>query len=89
MTFLEAAETVLRTAQKPLTTAEITEIALRRGLISTGGKTPNASMSAALYGAPSKSSIRREFTPGPSRALRGSVRWTYIKEGAREAADQR
>ena len=79
VTFLEVAVAVLRTARKPLTSAEITEIALRRGLIKTHGKTPEASMSAALYGAPSESPIRREFTPGPTRAARGSVRWKYVK----------
>jgi hypothetical protein len=79
VTFLEAAEAVLRTARKPLTTAEVTEIALRRGLIETRGKTPTASMSRALYGVTSESPIRREFKPGPTRAARGSVRWTYAE----------
>jgi HNH endonuclease/HB1, ASXL, restriction endonuclease HTH domain len=43
VTFLEVAETVLRTARKPLTTAEITETALRRGLRRSrrsGGSSP-------------------------------------------------
>jgi len=75
--FLEAAVTILRRAKKPLTTREITEIALRRGLITTRGKTPEATMSAALYGAPLESRIRRDFTPGSRRAVRGSVRWFY------------
>ena len=52
MSFLGGAETVLRSAKKPLTAAEITEIALRRGLIKTRGKTPAATMSAALDGRP-------------------------------------
>jgi hypothetical protein len=52
MTFLEAAELVLRTAKKPLTIREITGMALRRGLIETRGKTPEATMSAALYRMP-------------------------------------
>lgn len=78
MTFLRVAETVLRTARKPLTSAEIMEIALRRGLITTRGKTPTATMRAALYKAPSQSPIRREFTPGVTRATRGSVRWRYV-----------
>jgi hypothetical protein len=75
-----AAETVLRSANKPLTADEITEIALRRGLLQTKGKTPAATMSAALYGAPPESPIRREFKPGRQRALRASVRWTYDKK---------
>lgn len=79
VTYLQAAETVLRTASKPLTAGEITEIALRRGLLHTKGKTPAASMSAALYGAPPESPIRREFEPGRQRARRASVPWTYDK----------
>jgi hypothetical protein len=79
MTFLQAAATILRTAKKPLTAAEITEIALRRGLIQTRGKTPAATMSAALYGAPKDGPLQREFTPGRQRAKRESVRWTYDK----------
>jgi HB1, ASXL, restriction endonuclease HTH domain len=58
MTFLEAAEVVLRTARKPLTVREITETALRRGLLETHGKTPEATMSAALYGGPPDGPIR-------------------------------
>jgi Tfp pilus assembly protein PilX len=77
MSFLEAAETVLRSAEEPLTAAEITGTALRRGLVKTRGKTPAATMSAALYGAPPDSPIRREFTPGRQRAVRDSVGWTY------------
>lgn len=80
MTFLEAAERVLRSAKQPLTAGEITEIALRRGLLQTRGKTPTATMSAALYGAPPDSPIRREFKLGRQRALRDSVRWTYDKK---------
>src|SRR5690348_1019614 len=80
MSFLEAAETVLRSAKKPLTASEITEIALRRGLLQTRGKTPAATMSAALYGAPPGGPIRRQYTPGRQRAVRDSVRWTYDKQ---------
>jgi hypothetical protein len=79
MSFLRAAETVLRTAGKSLTAAEITEIALRRGLVQTRGKTPTATMRAALYGAPPDSPIRREFKPGRQRAVPSSVRWTYVQ----------
>ena len=80
MTFLEAAEAVLRTAKRPLTVHEITELALERGLVQTHGKTPAATMSAALYGAPADRPIRREFVPGVQRAQRGSVRWMYVKK---------
>ena len=78
MTFLEAAEAVLRAAKRPLTAREITDIALQRGLLRTSGKTPEATMSATLYGAPTDALIRREFAPGQQRALRGSVRWVYV-----------
>jgi hypothetical protein len=85
VTFLEAAEAVLRTSRKPLTAREITEIAIRKGLVQTHGKTPEATMSAALYGAPSGSPIRREFTPRRQRAAHGSVRWTYVEsDGGRK-----
>ena len=77
VTFLQAAESVLRSAKRPLTAGEITDIALRRGLLRTRGKTPSATMSAALYGAPPKSPICREFEEGRQRAVRGSVRWRY------------
>jgi hypothetical protein len=78
MTFLQAAEAVLRGAGKPLTAREILEDALRRGYIRPTGKTPEATLSADLYlhardaAAPR---IVREFTPGATRARRGSVRW--------------
>lgn len=78
MTFLEAAEIVLKAAKRPLTASEITEAALRQGLIDPQGRTPEATMSAALYTAPSDARIRREFVPGKRRAARGSVRWRYV-----------
>lgn len=61
-----------------MSTGEITEVALKRGLLQTHGKTPEASMSAVLYRAASGGSIQREYDPGRERAARGSVRWTYI-----------
>jgi len=59
MTYLKAALTVLRESQRPLTSREIAERAMAEGLIVTSGKTPEATMSAALYthiakGAPRK-----------------------------------
>jgi hypothetical protein len=77
VTFLEAAIEVLWTARRPLRIEEITEIALRRGLIQPKGKTPRATMSAALYAAPPDAAVRREFIAGRQRAQRGSVRWKY------------
>jgi hypothetical protein len=78
MSFFDAAVRVLGEAGRPLTTKEITDKALRRGLIEPAGKTPEASMSAALYmhvkSAPS-ARIRRLYEAGHGRARRGSVRW--------------
>jgi len=61
-----------------MTAQEITELALARRLLDSRGKTPVATMTAALYGLPSESRIRREFVPGVQRARRGSVRWSYV-----------
>lgn len=80
MTFLQAAAAVLRNAEMPLTAQEITDIAIGRRLVRTKGKTPAATMSAALYGAPGDGPIRRVFEPGRARAVRGSVRWMYVEK---------
>jgi hypothetical protein len=77
VTFLEAAEEVLRETGRPMTAREITDVAAKRGLIKTRGKTPEATMSARLYAAPRDASVKRVFRPGPTRASRGSVRWVY------------
>jgi hypothetical protein len=80
MTFLSAAEVVLKGANHPMTCREITELALKRGLVTTTGKTPKASMSRTLYSAVDRDpegAIRRLYTPGPTRASRGSVRWIW------------
>lgn len=78
MTYIEAAIVVLRRAGRPMTDAEITERAIALGLIKTAGKTPRQTMSAALYVQSKDPSapIRRIAEPGPTRARRGSVRWT-------------
>lgn len=76
-TFLAAAIEVLRASGRPMTTREITDEALSQGLVQTRGKTPAATMSAALYAAARQGRvIRRMSEPGPNRAVRGSVRWT-------------
>ncbi|MGH2868283.1 MAG: winged helix-turn-helix domain-containing protein [Solirubrobacteraceae bacterium] len=80
MTFAEAAENVLRKERRPMTAKEITEIALARKLIRSQGKTPTATMTAALYGLPAASPIEREFVAGAQRAKRDSVRWRYVAE---------
>lgn len=76
--------TVLRDAGRPLTVKEITQEALRRGLLATKGRTPASSMSAALYEAAKKpeTGIVRLYEPGETRARRGAVRWT-VERGRR------
>ena len=80
MTYVEAAISVLKSSRKPMSSGAITEAAVRKGLIRPRGKTPAATMSAALYiyarddEAPV---LRRDFRPGPTRAARDSVRWEY------------
>ena len=49
MDYLDAAPTVLREAGRPMSSREITDEVLRRGLIEPAGKTPGATMSARLY----------------------------------------
>jgi hypothetical protein len=75
--FLAAAQAVLQASGRPMTTQEITEEALRRGLIETVGKTPLATMRAQLYGAAQRenATIVRPSEEGETRARRGSVRW--------------
>jgi hypothetical protein len=77
VTFLQAAEEVLRSSKRPMTAREITEVAVRRGLIKTGGRSPEDTMSARLYTAALSTPIRRQYEPGPTRARRASVRWVY------------
>lgn len=76
MTYYQAALQVLRIAECPLTTREITTIAIERGLISPRGKTPHATMAARLYlRAPKDQQLIKLDSPGNGRAKRGSVRW--------------
>jgi hypothetical protein len=80
MTFISAAGTVLKAANRPMTCREVTERALKRHLIRTKGKTPEATMSAALYAAVKdnpEGEIKRVYDPGPTRAARDSVRWFW------------
>lgn len=81
MTYYEAALSLLRSARRPLSTQEITELAVQRKLIVPRGKTPNASMSAALYQRVRDSGdLIKIDAPGDGRAKRGSVRWT-LRQG--------
>jgi hypothetical protein len=83
MTYYEAAIQVLRSAQHPLTTREITARAIENGLIKPVGKTPDATMSAVLY-----VHVRKDATltkieeAGNGRAKRGSVRWMLTLRNA-------
>jgi HB1, ASXL, restriction endonuclease HTH domain len=84
VTYRDAALEILKSAERPMTASEIADAALKRGLITTRGKTPEATMSAALYRYirdVKDASIRREFKPGPIRAVRESVRWTLSPRG--------
>jgi hypothetical protein len=80
MTYLRAAIAVLRSMKRPMTVNEITATAVARGLIQPAGKTPGATMSAALYTYirdDQDPEIVRLFEPGIERAQRGSVRWAF------------
>jgi hypothetical protein len=82
MTYLEAAEAVLRSSRQPLTVAELTARAIRKGLLQPSGKTPESTMSAALYehvNTAKPARIERVASEGPHRAVRGTVRW-YVSE---------
>jgi HB1, ASXL, restriction endonuclease HTH domain len=77
MTYYEAALQVLRSAEHPLSTREITDRAIETGLIAPRGKKPHATMAARLYvqGRNDSRLVKLE-TSGERRAKRGSVRWT-------------
>jgi hypothetical protein len=77
MTYYEAALHVLRSARQPLTTREVTDRAIERGLITPHGKTPYRTMAARLYArCRNDSELVKLEAPGKWRAERGSVRWT-------------
>jgi hypothetical protein len=82
MNYREAAEAVLKKSKRPMTTRELTEAAIGKGLLTPRGKTPEASMSAVLYTELRKnpdSPIQRQYEPGGNRARRDSVRWLYVE----------
>jgi hypothetical protein len=84
MTFYEAALQILRSSRKPLTSGEITERALARGLVLSHGKTPTRTMAAELYrrlGTDPQLVKTEDREPGRARAR--TVRWTL-----REARDE-
>lgn len=77
MTYFEAAVQILKSSRKPLTTQEITKLAIEQGLIAPRGKTPDNTMSAVLYGrlGTDDQLVKTEERSG-ARAKRGTVRWT-------------
>jgi HB1, ASXL, restriction endonuclease HTH domain len=77
VTYLEAALGVLKASQRPLTTPEILARILKEHLVSPKGKTPAATLSAALYRELGKhAELQRDAKFGHQRALRGSVTWS-------------
>lgn len=69
MLSVAAALEALRAAGRPLNTRE-------RRLVVPRGKTPIATMSAALYQHAHDGEVLKLDAPGSGRAKRGSVRWT-------------
>lgn len=79
MNYFEVALTVLKGAKRPMTAQEIIDKAVAEGLLRPKGKTPQATLSARLYvyvRDHPKPVIERHAEPGPTRARRGSVRWS-------------
>lgn len=74
LTFFDAALKVLRDKDRPTTTNELIAECLKRGLIDTSGKTPDASMSSILDRMRQRpqSPIRRRFKAGRQRAVQGN-----------------
>lgn len=67
MSFSNAAYEILKSEKKPLSPKEVFELAIKKGLITSEGKTPKASMAARLW------SDKRFVSAG-------SGKWT-LKEG--------
>lgn len=78
MTFLDAAIAVLSKADRPLAAEEIVRLALEQRLLTSRGKTPEATMSAALYleARLENARVHKVAEPGRLRARRDSVCWT-------------
>jgi hypothetical protein len=77
MTYYEAALEILRSAQQPLTIAEITDEAIERGLIAPRGSNPRSAMASVLYVRGRKNpGLIRTGEAGKHGSVPGSVRWT-------------
>jgi hypothetical protein len=82
---LQVALEVLRSSGRAMTAEEIVAEALSRGLLTPSGKTPEASMTAVLYGHvrdAAEPQIQRHAEPGPKRARRNTVSWSLKKADA-------
>ena len=80
LSFKQAAERILRAAERPLSPKEIVERALEAGLIETEGATPDATMGAQLYldlrnnaKTPFKKVGRGKFTVAEARSSTNSA----------------
>jgi hypothetical protein len=83
MTYYDAALQILRSAQQPLTTRQITDLAITKGLISQPGKTPDRSMARVLYlRVRNDPELVKIEDPGDGKAKYGSVRWTLRNSAA-------
>jgi hypothetical protein len=72
---------VLESAREPLTTRDIVERAVTKGWLIPQGKTPDATMAAALYREANHGGrLVKVASPGRLRARRGSVRWALKSE---------
>ena len=85
MKFLDAALLVLASEGKPMAAGEVTDRAISAGLITTAGRTPEATLSAALYVEAKRPGprVRKVAAPGRIRAKRGSVRWALTAASKR------
>lgn len=87
--YYEAALQVLRSAQHPLTTRQITDQAIEMGLITPRGKTPHSTMAAELYLQVRKDpELIKLESAGDGRAKHGTVRWTLRSGQASEHRDE-
>lgn len=81
MSFVAAARAILRQRMVPMTSRELADLAISRGLVSSEGKTPTATMAAQLYTYVLHNptgDLRKLSEKGKGRAKRGSVRWEYV-----------
>lgn len=89
LTYYEAALQVLRSADHPLTTREIADLAIAKGLIAPTGKTPHSSMGRVLYLRVRESPELVRIEPlETSGAKQDRVRWTLAAWAAPKAPNR-